>query len=822
MRALARAGVREHRGGFVGMFVAVLCAAMLVTGLGVLIESGIRGGVPPQRYTGADVVVGAPQSLDIREDIDPALPERVTLPAGVVDELAALPGVGRTVPDTTVPLSWAGRPVQAHGWSAAAITPYDIRQGRPPESPDEVVVDDHQPAGVGDRIPLAHGGIGGDYTVVGVASAHSGDTPDRAAHVFVTDARAAELSAHPGTVDAVAVTAAEGTSVGDLVDEIHRAAPELDVRTGAARGDVEFLDSGAARSELVMIGTSFAGTAVMIAMFVVATTLSLMIAGRRREFALLRGIGATSRQIHRLVGHEVLLVGAVAAALGTVPGYLLAGLLRSRFAAVGMLPTDFGLAYSPLPAVAAIVLSVLTARVAAAVAARRPARLDPVDSLREAAATPATLGRGRVITGLVLGALGLGTSMLPAVVPGPAAVAGAASSAVLLMVAVGLLGPRLVAVAVTVIGRPLRWSGRPALFLAAANTDSNARRLASAITPLALAIGLGCVQVFAQTTVAAEATHQSREGVTADFLVTAPGSGLSPDVGAAVAGLPGVAAATPITRSQVLIPHGTGDGATTERYALQGVDPATTAETMDLTVIDGSLDGLAAPDTVALSTDAAQTIGARVSETVDLHLGDGTPVAATVVATYGRGLGFGDVTMANAVVRAHTTSGLDDSILVRTEPGRQSEVRQELTAAGLDAADRAALGAAGEEQRDAQSWTSLIALAVLLGYLAVAVVNTLVMSTVERGREFTLLRLVGSSGRQVRAMMRAESVIVVLIASVVGTLIALPPLVGVSMGISGQPVPAISPSVYGAFIAATAVLGVLAITIPTRVAVRRA
>ncbi|MGW4478590.1 ABC transporter permease [Rhodococcus triatomae] len=821
MRALARAGVREHRGGFVGMFVAVLCAAMLVTGLGVLIESGIRGGVAPQRYAGADVVVGAPQRLAVPEDVDQVLPERATLPADLVGELAALPGVGRAVADTSVPLSWAGRPVQAHGWSAAAITPYEIRQGRAPASADEVVVDDRQPARIGDRIPLAHGGTGAEYTVVGVASARDGHTPDRAGHVFVTDSRAAELSPRPDRVDAIAIDAADGTSVAVLADEIHRAAPELEVRTGADRGDVEFLDSGAARGELVMIGTSFAGTAVLIAMFVVATTLSLTIAGRRREFALLRGIGATSAQIHRLVGHEVLLVGTVAAVVGTVPGYLLAGMLRSRFAAVGMLPTDFTLAYSPLPAVVAVVLSVLTARVAAAVAARRPARIDPVDALREASVTPATIGRGRLITGLVLGALGLGTSMTPVVVHGPAAVAGAASSAVLLMIAVGLLGPRLVAAAVALVGGPLRRSGRPALVLAAANAGCNARRLASAIIPLALAIGLGCVQVFAQTTVAAEAKHQTKEGVTADFVVTARGSGLSSDVGAAVAAMPGVSAANPVARSQALIPHGVGEESVIERYVLQGVDPGATADTLDLKVVDGSLAGLAAPDTVALSTDAAQTIGARVGDTVDLHLGDGTPVAATVVATYGRGLGFGDVTMANAVVRAHTTSGLDESLLVRTEPGRQAEVGQALTAAGFVAVDRAALGAAGEQERDAQSWTSLIALAVLLGYLAVAVVNTLVMSTVERGREFTLLRLVGSSRRQVRAMMRAESVIVVAIAAVVGTLVALPPLIGVSIGISGQPIPAISPAVYGGIVGATVVLGALAIAIPTRIAVRR-
>ncbi|MFE3291806.1 FtsX-like permease family protein [Rhodococcus sp. NPDC059234] len=821
MRSLARAGIREHRGGFVGMFVAVLCAAMLVTGLGVLIESGVRGGIGPQRYAGADVVVGARQSLDVEEDFDRPFPERAPLSAGTVAELAALPGVASAVPDRTVPLTWSGHPVEAHGWTSAALTPYEIREGRAPSGPGEVVVDTLRPARIGDRISLAHGGIGDDYTVVGIAAARAGATPDRSAHVFLTDARAAALAPHPDAVDAVGVDAADGTTAAALAGQIRRAFPDLDVYTGPSRGDAEFLDSGSARNELVQLGTAFAGTAVLIAMFVVATTLSLTIAQRRREFALLRAVGATPAQIHRLVGREVLLVGGVAALTGTVPGYLLAGLLRARFAAVGLLPHDFALAYSPLPAVVAVAASLLTARIAAAIAARRPARINPVEALQEAATTPSTLGRGRTVTGVALGAVGLGSSMVPVFLHGPAAVAGAASSAVLLMISVGLLGPRLVAGAVSVIGVPLRRSGRASLFLAAANTSGNARRLASAITPLALAIGLGSVQIFAQSTVAAEATHQSRQGVTADFLVAAPGSGLSPALAESLSALPGVLAANPVARSQALFTRSTGDSSTTETYALQGVDPAATPDTLDLEVVAGSLDGLRAPNTVALSTDAAQTTGSRVGETVDLHLGDGTPVTATVVATYGRGLGFGDLTMSNETVRAHTTSGLDDSILVRAQPGRTGEVGEQLAAAGLVVADRAALGAAGEDERDAQSWTSLIALSVLLGYLAVAVVNTLVMATADRAREFTLLHLIGAGPRQVRAMMRAEAVIVVTIAAVVGTLIALPPLVGVSIGVSGRPVPTISPAVYGAIIGVTVLLGVLAISVPTRTAMRR-
>lgn len=820
MTTLAGANIRRHRGGFAGMFVAVFFATLLVTGLGVLIESGVRGGIEPQRYAGADVVVGGRQSLGVKEEVDQPFAERAPLAAGTAADLAALPGVAWAVADVTVPLTWSGRPVEAHGWGSAALTPYEIREGRAPDGPHEVVVDDAQPARIGDRVALAHGGSAADYTVVGVAAASAGPSPDRAAHVFVTDQRAAALSPHPDRVAAVGVTGREGVSAATLADEIRQRLPGADVYTGAARGDAEFLDSGGARTQLVMIGASFAGTAVLIAMFVVASTLSLSIQQRRREFALLRAVGATPGQIHRLVGREVMLVASIAAAVGTLPGFLLAGWLRARFAGAGILPADFALAFGPLPALAAVVLSVATARVAAAVAARRPARINPVDALQEASATPARLGRGRMVTGLALGVGGLTVSMLPAVVPGEAAVAGAGSSAVLLMISVALLGPRLVSGAIALLGGPLRHSGSPALFLAAANTRGNARRLASAITPLALAIAIGSVQIFAQSTVAAEADVQSREGVTADLLVGGGTGGLAPDAVDAIARTPGVQAANPVARSQAYFTRQSGDTTSTLPYAVQGVDPASTASTMDLRVVSGDIAALTGPDTVALSADAARTAGARVGAVVPLHLGDGTPIAPTLVATYGRGLGFGDVTLPNETVRAHTTSGLDDYVLVRTEPGRQAEVDAALTAAGFSTTDRDELGAAGAAERDAQSWTNLIALAVLLAYLAVAVVNTLVMATAERGREFALLRLVGSTRRQVRAMMRAESVIVVVIAAVVGSLIAVPPLVGVSIGVSGQPMPAVSPATYAAIIATTVLLGLVAIAIPTRTTMR--
>ena len=134
--------------------------------------------------------------------------------------------------------------------------------------------------------------------------------------------------------------------------------------------------------------------------------------------------------------------------------------------------------------------------------------------------------------------------------------------------------------------------------------------------------------------------------------------------------------------------------------------------------------------------------------------------------------------------------------------------------------DRDGLAAGGQAQRRAQSWPGLIALVVLLAYLAIAVVNTLVMATAARGREFALLRLVGTGRTQVVRMMRIEALLVVGLATGIGTLAAIPPLVGISLGLTESPIPAVSAPAYGAIIGDTAALGLLAMGVPTRVALR--
>ena len=275
---------------------------------------------------------------------------------------------------------------------------------------------------------------------------------------------------------------------------------------------------------------------------------------------------------------------------------------------------------------------------------------------------------------------------------------------------------------------------------------------------------------------------------------------------------------TPVVRSQVFVKHLMAGNWEVSPFAAQGVSPTGLSRTLDLQPRTGDLADLRGA-TVALSTMAAETLGVDVGGTIELHLGDGTAMRPHVVATYGRGLGFGDLTLPHDVLAAHTTTRLDQSILVAASD--VDAARRALSAMpGLNVVDRQGLVAAGQAQRDTESWVNLIALFVILGYVAIAVVNTLVMATAARSREFALLRLVGTGRGQVRRMTRIEAFIVVGIAVVVGSVASLPPLVGVSLGMTESPVPSVAPLTYVAVVVVTALLGLLAIGIPTRVALR--
>lgn len=839
MLYLALCTIRGRKGGFVAAFVAVLFGSAIITATGIALQSGISGGIAPERYANASVVVGAPQTVPVPGDVAIDLSERARLSGARVAEIARVPGVAKAIGDISFPagvlisghglIGADGMPVLGHGWSGTVLAPFTLAAGRAPRDADEVVLDTDVAArarvAVGGSVDVVVGSITGHYQVVGVAAWPSGGVRRQDA-LFLTDDQAQAVAGEHGTLDAVGVIDAPGVDPSDVTDRINSAVKGIVTYTGDDRGDAEFLDVGSTRGFLVGLSASFIGGMTIIVMFVVASTLALSIRQRRRELALLRAIAATPKQIRKMIGTEALLVSAAGAVLGVVPGVALASVQRSALVAVGAIPPDFRFSYAPLPLLAALVLTVGAAKVAARIAGRRVARISPIDALGEAAVEPPKLGWIRQSIGWLLlpGALSV-SIVVPLTVAGQDAADGAASSALLLIIAVALLGPVLLVGLVRLMEPLLIRRFTASGVLAAANARANSRRLSSATTPVILGITMAAVQIFNTTTLVAAAQHQVGAGVVADYALTGAPAGVDPAVADALRGALGVGTVTRVVRTQVVVTYGAADSPQVATYPAQGVDSDHLGDTMNLDVRAGGLDGLRG-NTVALSQLAAGTFGSKVGDVIDVMLGDGTVIRPRVVAIYGSGLGFGDLTLPEDVVVGHTTARVDSVDLVRAAPGADvAALRGALTAAVANfptvaVAGRDAFTAAQNQELEGQSTVALVMNVILMGYIAIAVVNTLVLSTTARAREFALLQLIGASRRQVLTMMRAEASVIVLASILIGTLAAVPPLIGISIGLTESPIPSAPPLDYLGIIGAAALLGWAAVMIPARLAMR--
>lgn len=573
-----------------------------------------------------------------------------------------------------------------------------------------------------------------------------------------------------------------------------------------------------AASMLLAVASSFAGTAVLIALLVVASTFAGALRPRAREFALLRAVGATTGQVRQLVTAEVLLVFAVAAPLGAVPGLLVAPLLSGVLVSGGVVPAGYAPALSPWPVLGALALLVPTALLGARLAGRESARLSPASAVQRSAVEPRGIPRARALTAVVLAAVGLVAALTPFVLPGLVGAATATTSAIVLLVAVALVGPLLVRWGAE-RGLRLTRGSRAVPTLALTNARGFSRRLTGAVVPLALLLALGTVQSGVNRAVVDAAEEQVRDGVVADVVAQDPGAGVPEAAAAEVAALPGVAAAgvTAGVPVQVRVDQEDEDlpfldGLSWEPSSLRTV-PAEGA-LLDPDVRAGSLDDLAEDGTIAVSSEA--TIGGTgLGDPVEVRV-DGEEVALTVVAVYERGLGLGDYLVGGGTAVAAGAEG--GVLLVRADdPAAVPDVRAAVAATGLEVTDAAGYAGSVRDAAAGEQGLSIALLLALLAFVAVAAGNALVGLVGSRRAELALLRRTGATRAQLIRMVATESALITGTAVAVGLAAVLPALLGVGQGLLGVPVPVVDPVVLGGLVAVVAVIG---LTLPVAAAVR--
>ncbi len=832
MLRLALRTLRLRKGGFVGTFVAVFFGALIVASCGGLMETGIRGNAEPQRLAAAPILVTGgqtfalpkedPASLDAddkRKFEDARLPERVRLDSGLVSRLRSVPGVSDVVAEVSFPLAAAGRPALGHAWDSAALTPYALTAGAAPAA-GEVVVESTSGLKPGDSVEIAARGDLDGFRVSGVAGAPRSISQ---AAVFFSGADAARLSGHPGKADVIGVFTKPGADVEAVQASVAKAATGATVLTGVDRGAAEFPEAESSGANLIVIAAVSGGLSVMVAMFVVAGTLSLSTQQRSRELALMRAIGTTPRQLRRMVLGEALGVGLLATALAAALGPFLGEWLFGQLVENGVVPSVLRFYQGWLPAVVGAGAAMLAVFIAAFVAGRRAGKIRPTEALAEAAVTRRWLTPMRVVLAVLC--FGGGTALAivtVAVMTGPVAASTAGPAVILWALGVAMITPGVAKVMTSILQWPMRLLGGVDGRLAVLNTRAGIVRAAGAVTPIMLAVGIATANIYLQTTQQELANQAFTEDVRADAVIGSAAGGLSPDLVQRIQNVPGVAGASEYVTSNVFLetPYDSSD----EGRPAIGLTASGAAANTDTKVTQGDLTALTGA-TVALPDVFAKDFNRGVGDTLSLRLGDGTPVDVEVVAVTSGRPGFESLLLPAELLAPHTTAGLAGQMLVRAAPGVDPAAlieRLRAVTAGLPVSvgDRDALVATHAKDQAVGAWVNYLMVGMIIAYTVISVANTLVMATMRRRREFGLQRLTGSTRAQVLRMAGFEGGLVAVIGIVLGTVVSAGAIVPFCLVATDSLLPMGSPLIYLSVIGIAAALALVATLVPAWVATR--
>ncbi len=509
---------------------------------------------------------------------------------------------------------------------------------------------------------------------------------------------------------------------------------------------------------LSMVGT----LAGFITIFVIASTFAFAVASRRRELGLIRLIGATPRQVRRMILGEALVVALAASLTGAVLAQLATPLLLRKASYTELAPVKLEPASPWLPLSIAVAAGLLVAMLGARSAARRAGRVGAIDALREAALEPPRIGPVRIVFGLLFlaGAIMMLTLIRPST--GEGAVPLSMFTPMVMVIGLTLLAPLVVPWISRLWALPLvawtRVSGR----LARSNVVAAPRRSASLAAPILSISAIAGSMVLSLSLAADSAGADIRDAVRAPVVVTGSESLAGvPGIGAVDAGVPFQFVRISSTYAQL--------------EDAEGIDPAVAARTRELTPLSGDLAQLTG-NAVAISKEMSGFENYKVGDEVPMTFLDRTVVKLRIVAIVPNAFGVNPSFLVPLeLARRHAP---------KAQPDRQFVLPAEGTdpAALVDTLDRRGVHAQVATEWDADQADGIrqgnqLGLILLLGpaalYSAIAIANTLLMGSLQRRHEFITSRLLGATPAQIRRMVLWESSLVGVVALTLGTAITV-------------------------------------------------
>ena len=824
--------------------IAIILGVAMISGTYVLTDT-INSGfdtIFSQSYKNADIVITGKAAFDTANGNTVEAP---TIPESLLAKVQKLPDVALAAGSVTTDslkligedgkvISSGGAPTLGFSVTPAGqpFNPTKLTEGSWPRGKDEIVIDKATAASngfaVGDRIGVQAFGPARQLLITGIAEFP--DVSVGGATFAILDQPAAQQLFHKvGQLDAIRVQSEAGVNESDLVAEIQPLlSPTEQVRSGTEQAKKDQESAGSFISFLRYALLAFAGIALFVGAFVIANTLSITIAQRMREFATLRTLGASRRQVLWSVVIEAFVIGLVGSVIGLFLGLGLAKLLNWLFVKIGIDLPHGSTVFATRTVVVSLLVGTLVTLFASIRPARRATRVPPIAAVREGSVLPpsrwAKYGTVTSLVVLLLAIVMVSLGALASGLPTGPRLLLLGLGVLLLFFGVSMNASKVVRPLAAVLGAPAQTIGGAPGILARDNATRNPARTAS--TASALMIGLALVTfvaIFGQG-IRSSFEDAVNELFIGDYAVTSTNTftPIEAAAGRALVGKPGIEDVSAIRAGSARYLGSNND--------LTAVQPNLN-KTLFMKWTQGSnaVPGELGNDGFFASKNYVEDHHLTLGSPVTLQFPSGKKTSVKLKGVWDEPKGgspFGHITISTTLFDKFTPRPQDEMVLANTPGG--------VTDANTAHLEHAVKGFADAKVQTRDEFKSnfeapinkllnllyaLLALAVIVSL--VGIINTLVLTVFERTREIGMLRAVGMTRRQVRMMIRYESIVTALMGAALGLVVGvfLAALVTHALSSSGIvfAVPWIQ-LVY--FVIAAILVGILAAVIPARRASR--